>query len=182
MEATGISTAQGNRIRQKGSWFCGTTHSPTDIERIKKNITEFLFYAYIFHDKDDGKGLHIHFIINCSGSRSIKSIGETLDCDVQDIQIARRPRSCIRYLIHADDKEKYQYNREDIITNNTDRVDFYFNSLSNSITDIYEDMKNVKTGRISATDFIQKYKSEFASLPFYQKIKTLEVIDKMSYK
>lgn len=182
MEAKEISTSQLNRIRQKGSWFCGTTHSPTDIERIKANISEFKFFCYILHDKDENKGLHIHFVINCVGSRSIKSIGDTLECDYQDIQIARRPRSCIRYLIHIDDKDKYQYGREEIICNNSDRLDFYFDNISSSITDIYEDMKKVKTGSISATDFISKYKSDFATLPFYQKIKTLEVIDKMCYK
>lgn len=182
MDSTEISKNQANRIRQKGSWFCGTTHSPLDIERIKKNIKEFPFYAFILHDKDEGKTLHIHFVLNCIGSRSIKSIGDTLECDYQDIQIARRPRSCIRYLIHIDDKLKYQYRREEIQSNNTDRINYYFDGLSRSITDIYRDLKKVKCGEISSDDFVDIYRSEFANLPFYQKIKTLEVIDKMSYK
>lgn len=182
MDSTEISSKQANRIRQKGSWFCGTTHSPIDIERIKENIKEFPFYAYIIHDKDEGKGLHIHFVLTCAGSRTIKSIGDTLDCDYQDIQISRRPRGCIRYLTHIDNREKYQYSREEITCNNSDRLNYFFDSLTHSISDIYQDLKNVKLGFISSDDFIEKYKSEFANLPFYQKIKTLEVIDKMSYK
>ena len=80
-----ISSKQANRIRQKGSWFCGTTHSPVDICNIKKNIGEFNFYAYIFHDRDENKGLHIHFVGQVNGSRSIKSVADMLECDVQDI-------------------------------------------------------------------------------------------------
>ena len=182
MDGMEISDKQLNRIRRKGSWFCGATHSPLDIERIKKNINEFPFFAFIAHDKDEGKGLHIHFVINCVGSRSIKSICEVLECDYQDVQIANRPRSCIRYLVHADDKQKYQYNISDIVTNNSDRVNFYFQSVTYSISDIYQDMIRVKTGQLSTPDFIDKYQSQFANLPFYQKIKTLEVLDKMSYR
>ena len=172
-----ISTSQANRIRQKGSWFCGTTHSPTDIENIKKNIEEFSFYAYIMHDKDEGKGLHIHFVGQVNGSRSIKSVCEMLECDYQDVQIAKRSRGAIRYLIHADDKDKYQYDLCDIKTNNKDRLEYYFSSISSSINDIYADFRRLKQGSMSSEDFVQKYSSEFASLPFYQKIKTLEVIE-----
>lgn len=182
MDSTEISIKQANRIRQKGSWFCGTTHRPIDIQRIEENIKEFPFYCYIKHDKDEGKGLHIHFVLNCVGSRSIKSIGDVLECEYQDIQIARRPRSCIRYLVHIDDPEKYQYRREQITSNNIDRLNYYFDGLSHGISDVYNDMKKLKTGELSPVDFVEKYRSEFANLPFYQKIKTLEVIDKMSYK
>lgn len=177
-----ISTSQLNRIKQKGSWFCGTTHSASDIENIKKNIGEFAFYAYIMHDKDEGKGLHIHFVGQVNGSRSIKSICEMLECDYQDVQVAKRSRGSIRYLIHADNKDKFQYSFDDVNTNNVDRLKFYFTSLNVSITDIYADFKKLKNGYISSDEFVDKYSQEFSSLPFYQKIKTLEVIDKMSIK
>lgn len=180
MEEQVISTKQGNRIKQKGSWFCGTTHSLTDIERIKANINEFPFYAYIIHDKDEGKTPHIHFVLNITGCRTIKSICEVLECDYQDVQVARRPRGSIRYLIHIDDIDKYQYKKEQIITNNIDRLNFYFNGLSHSITTILSDLNSLQSGSTSVEDFCNKYSSEFANLPFYQKIKTLEVIKKMS--
>lgn len=182
MDDINISEKQGNRIKRKGSWFCGTTHSLRNIDAIKKNINEFPFYAYIIHDKDEGKSLHIHFVLNCSGSRSIKSIGDVLDCDYQDIQIAKRPRSCIRYLVHIDNPDKFRYEKDNIVSNNIDRVNYYFDNINHSIKFLYSDLKKVKTGEISPDDFCDKYSSEFATLPFYQKIKTLEVIDKMSYK
>lgn len=175
-----ISVSQKNRIRQKGSWFCGTTHKLQDIENIKLNIKEFSFYAYIIHDSDIGKGLHIHFVGQVNGSRSIKSIAEMLAIDYQDVDIAKRPRGAIRYLIHIDDKDKYQYKFSDVITNNKDRLEYYFINISNSINDIYFDFKALKVGSLSVDDFVRKYSSEFSALPFYQKIKTLEVIDKIS--
>lgn len=175
-----ITSSQANRIRQKSSWFVGTTHSPIDIENIKKHIDEFNFYAYIMHDQDVGKGLHIHFVGQVNGSRSIKSICEMLQCDFQDVQIAKQPRSCIRYLIHQDDKDKFQYKYDEIRTNNKDRLEYYFVNFTNTISDIYTDFKSLKVGSMSVDDFVKKYSSEFSSLPFYQKIKTLEVIDKIS--
>lgn len=157
-------------------------HTLLVILRELRQIFRNSFYAYIIHDKDENKTLHIHFVLNCVGSRSIRSICEVLECDYQDVQIARRPRSAIRYLIHIDNKEKYQYDRGEIITNNLDRLNFYFSSLNRSISDIYQDLKRIKTGQLSADQFVELYSTEFANLPFYQKIKTLEVIDKMSYK
>lgn len=174
-----ISIKQGNRIKQKGSWFVGATHSPSDISNIKRYIVEFPFYAYIMHDKDDGKGLHIHFVFSVSGSRSIKSVCDTLQVSYQDVQICRTPRGSIRYLIHADDTEKFQYNRDSIVSNNSDRVEYYFNSINSSILSIYSDYSAVKCGKISSVEFFEKYQHEFATMPFYQKIKTMEAIDKM---
>lgn len=180
MEDKIISTRQGNRIKKKGSWFCGTTHSIGNIERIKKNIEEFPYFAYIIHDKDEGKTPHIHFVVNCRGSRTIKSICEVLDCDYQDVQDTSRPRSCIRYLIHADDPEKFQYPRSEIITSDNDRTNYFFDSINHPIGTILSDLNSLQDGSLTVHEFTEKYRSEFATLPFYQKIKTLEVIKKMA--
>lgn len=175
-----ISTSQLNRIKQKSTWFVGTTHKLQNIENIKRNISEFNFYAYILHDKDEGKSLHIHFVGQVNGTRSIKSIAEMLECDYQDIQACKRPRGSIRYLTHLDDKDKYQYDYNDIVCSNSDRLDFYLKDMTNSINDVYADYVRLHLGQMTAKEFIEKYNAEFASLPFYQKIKTLEVIHKIS--
>lgn len=177
-----ISTSQANRIKRKSTWFRGTTHSPKDIENIKKNIKEFAFFAYIMHDMDKDSSLHIHFVGQVAGSRTIKSICEMLECDYQDVQDTKTPKHDIRYLIHADDKNKYQYDFHDIKTSNPDRLQYFFQSFTYSINDLYEDFYSVKTGSITRKAFLEKYASEFSNLPFYQKIKTLEVLDKMSFR
>lgn len=177
-----LSEKQLKRIQEKSSWFIGSTHSLVDIENIKKNLIEFPFWAYIIHDKDEGKTLHIHFIFNIFGSRTIKSVCETLNCDYQDVQKCRNPVGSMRYLIHLDDKDKAQYDINDIYTNDKDRVDWTIKSIHSPITTLFDDYRAVKVRQISVKDFLEKYKGEFSRLGFYQKIKILEVLDKLDYK
>lgn len=179
---TNISDKQAKRINEKSSWFIGSTHSPVDITNIQKHLIEFPFWAYIMHDNDDGKSLHIHFIANIFGSRSIKSICDTLECDYQDVQVCRNPVGSTRYLIHLDDKDKFQYDVKDIVSNDRDRVEWMLTSMHSPITSLFDDFRSVKLGQLSSRDFLERYKGEFSRMSFYQKIKVLEVIDKMDYK
>ena len=182
MKEANISTKQGNRLKQKASWFAGTTFKQDNITSIMSNITEFPFYAFAMHDsRDEGKENHIHFVLNCKGSRSIKSICDTLDCDYTVVQKAERPRSCIRYLIHADNQDKYQYAYDEIFTNNPDRLSYYFSSFTYTINDMYRDFESLSSGMMSVDEFLDRYKSEISTLPFYQKIKILEVLKKITF-
>ena len=168
-------------MNNKGVWFVGTTKCPADIENIKKNIREFFYYAYITHKPDDDDDrLHIHYVVQCNGSRSIGSVAQTLDVDGQYIQVCRQPRGANRYLIHLDNPEKEQYFENDVITSNRD---FYHSFLSDnnaiSAVDFFEDLKCLRENLISQKDFVKKYEFHINKLPFYQRIKTLEVIMKM---
>ena len=181
MENTNISSKQGNRIKQKASWFCGTTKNPVDMESIERNIKEFPFFAFIYHTPDvECVDKHIHFLLNIKGSRSIKSIAEALNCDYGDVQKCDRPRSYARYLIHLDDKEKGQYKVSDIVSNNPDRLAYYFSDIAPDSLNLYSDFKLLRCGRISADEFVEKYKGEFANLNFYQKIRIFSEIDSNS--
>lgn len=183
MNNTNISTKQGNRIKQKASWFCGTTKLPSDMENIECNIKEFPFFAYIFHDADsECADKHIHFLINIRGSRSIKSIAESLMCDYGDVQKCDRPKSYARYLIHADNPEKVQYQTSQVITNNPDRYSFFICDVATDSSDLYSDYVALRDGRILTSDFIAKYKGEFANLNFYQKIRVFSELDSISRK
>lgn len=181
MENISISTKQGNRIKQKASWFCGATKKQDDIDNIVKNIVEFPFYAYIFHDSDDEcADKHIHFLINIRGSRSIKSIAESLNCDYGVVQKCQLPRSYARYLIHLDDKLKVQYNKDCVITNNLDRYCYFLTDNVVDSSNLYYDYCLLREGRISASEFIENYRSEFANLNFYQKIRIFSELDSVS--
>lgn len=173
IDHSNISNKQANRIKQKGTWFVGTTHDVKDIVSIKEHITEFPFYAFIIHDKDEGKTDHIHFVFNLVGSRSIKSVCETLGCSYQDVQVANRPRGSIRYLIHADDKDKYQYSLDKVFTNNNDRLEYYFKSFTYTINDLFTDMSELQNHHLTLQQFIEKYNSEFSTMPFYQKVRVI---------
>lgn len=176
-----VSTKQGNRIRQKSSWFIGTTKNLDNMESICNNLNEFKFYCYIFHDKDENTDKHLHFVLNCSGCRSIKSICDALGCDYTVVQKALRPKSAIRYLIHKDNPDKFQYSPDNIFTNNSDRLNFYLSDqLYISTSQLYSDFCKVENCTLSVSQFIDKYSHEFSDMPFYQRIKTMEVLCKMT--
>lgn len=175
------SIKQKKRVEDEtSSWFVGSTHSLEDLENIKKNISEFPYYWYILHDHDEGSTLHIHFVFNLYGSRTIKSVCKTLDCDVQNVQICSTPRGSIRYLVHLDDPDKFQYSISDIVTNDPDRLDLYFKSFNFSSRDLFGDVRYVRAGKMSCFDFLEKYKGELSKLNFYQRFKIMEYLDKMS--
>lgn len=162
-----------NHIKQKGSWFCGVTRDPDDMFNLIKNIDESNFYAYIVHD-NDGTSDHIHYILNVSGSRSIKSIGEMLDVNPQYIQICKRVKGYARYLLHLDDLDKHQYRPEQVFTNDSDRYFGLINNSSTNVSDLFDDYQKVVYGRLSSYEFISKYRQDFSKLNFYQKIKVFD--------
>lgn len=90
-----------------------------------------LQYAYILHDKDkdkDGnnKKAHYHLRIFGINQRTISAWANLFNVKENEIQILSNKRRAIRYLIHLDSKDKYQYSANDVVTNILD-IDNYFN-------------------------------------------------------
>lgn len=88
-----------------------------------EDILMGLQYCYCLHDKDIDKSTgklkkaHIHVLLIFEGPVSYNSIKELTDRLNGPVpQTARSLRGMIRYLIHADNKNKYQYKREDIVS------------------------------------------------------------------
>ena len=175
-----LSEKASKRLNERGVWFRGTTKCPADIDNIKLNISEFHYYAFIFHKPDDDDDrLHIHYVLQCNGTRSLKSVADTLGVDGQYLQKSTRPRGAIRYLIHLDNPEKEQYKFDDIFTNDKDFTrSFMTDNNQCSSSDLFEDLVLVRNHRMSCSDFISKYQWHLDRLPLYQRIKTLEVIMK----
>lgn len=80
-------------------------------------------YCYCLHDKDVNKDTgklkkaHIHVLLAFDGTttyNAVKDLTDRLNSPIP--QPARSLRGMIRYLIHADNKNKYHYNREDIVS------------------------------------------------------------------
>lgn len=87
-------------------------------------------YAYILHDKDlddddNIKKFHYHFRVFSDLQRSLSAWSKVFDYPINYIEKLDDKRLSIRYLIHADNREKYQYNQNDIITN-IDDIEKYF--------------------------------------------------------
>lgn len=101
-------------------------------------------YYYCLHDKDinengEFKKAHYHLIVKLDNAIAIDKIINCLSNDdnikialQNNISIVKSFKGACRYLIHYDNKEKYQYNLNDIVSNDKN-LSYYFND--NSIID-----------------------------------------------
>lgn len=93
-----------------------------DIGTVLDNITGFKEYAYIVHDSDlldDGtpKKTHIHAVIRQDTPGTRSAIANKLGIDEKWVQFAGKWSTVVRYLVHADDDEKYHYPPSNIVSN-----------------------------------------------------------------
>lgn len=93
--------------------------APEDWEDILAGYT----YCYCLHDKDVEKDTgklkkaHIHVLMTFEGPTTYTSVKQLTDrLNGPEPQPARSLRGMIRYLIHADNKNKYHYSREDLVS------------------------------------------------------------------
>lgn len=92
--------------------------APEDWEDILAGYT----YCYCLHDKDVDKNgklkkAHIHVLLSFDGTTTYNAVKQLTDALTSPIpQPARSLRGMIRYLIHADNKNKYQYDRNAIVS------------------------------------------------------------------
>lgn len=99
-----------------------SAESYNNIDDILSNLKN-VNYAYIVHNKDitnegEPKAEHKHLILEFTNARTFKSISNYFKgAHIEKILYLK---SSIEYLTHKNDKAKYQYNDEDIITNNKD--------------------------------------------------------------
>ena len=96
-----------------------------DCSEVLANALEYFDeYAYIKHDKDTlengaPKKTHWHFVGRLAESREISTIANKLGIPANFIECKKGYtfRKGVRYLVHADDKKKFQYDWHDIETN-----------------------------------------------------------------
>lgn len=114
-----------------------------EVYQCKKICTKMGYdYAYIFHDMDlkednsDFKKAHYHFQVYNIYQKEIETWVEIFKINSARVQKINNKKSAIRYLIHADNNEKYQYNIENIIS--SFEIIPYFNKLVSDETNEIE--------------------------------------------
>lgn len=73
-----------------------------------------LAYAYILHDKDTSTP-HFHIVIEFKDAKSRTAVIKFLKLDEHSTSDEWTTDGALRYLIHADQKDKYQYDIKDVI-------------------------------------------------------------------
>lgn len=141
-------------------------------ESAPKNWVEMLDGYHVpwiqspLHDKDvnpDGekKKAHWHIVMLFDGKKSYSQIKEITDSINAPIpQKTLNTRGLVRYLIHMDNPEKYQYDRSEIVSHAGADVDQYFQLSTSSknavLWDIIEFIKrNEIDSLIDLMDYVQ---------------------------
>lgn len=178
-----MSKKLDEHLKEKGTYFCSVQH---DLELAKKMIEvlpDFTSWAYIFHQPDSEEGSpHYHFLVRNNGTRSIKQIADKLGISGQYVQVCRKVVAFRRYMLHLDSDDKIKYSLDDIRT--SDLPAFKEAMIGNDKRDVNDIMRNwndLKTGKMTKDEFVQINWSEIQKLPFYQKIKTFELLDKYAH-
>lgn len=98
------------------------------IKKYLDNEDYLEYYAFILHDRDvdeDGiiKYRHYHLVLKCNSRYAkdtiITDVAKNLGCNRSCIKCKayNDVYSAVQYLIHANDKDKFQYNKGEIISN-----------------------------------------------------------------
>ena len=114
------------------------------------------------HDKDinpDGepKKAHWHIVLFFDGKKSFEQVEEITEAINAPIpQKTANPKGLVRYLIHMDNPEKYQYKREEIVCHSGAEIDEYFALSSSSRRAVlWEIIEFIQDSRIeNFSDFV----------------------------
>ena len=131
----------------------------------------YTWWAYIFHDSDD-TDKHLHILLYDEGGTNLSSHAKRFSSVLPSnfIEKVWSPRAMARYLIHKDNPEKFQYELDSVETNSKDKLYSFFKENTGNCTSEYQDYIAVKQGMMTVEEFLDKYRGEFATMPFYQKM------------
>lgn len=124
-------------------------------------------YAYILHDKDVKEGgelkeSHFHVILYLNNAMSSSAVLKMFNISNQNtfIEKIRNKVSCVDYLTHSNQPDKYQYPVESVVFSDIS----FFNGLSNDISDSCENALNVCLdiiNNVPMVDMVRRYGRDF---------------------
>lgn len=157
----------------------GAIHDASQWGNLIKGLSECKYFAYIYHDRDDGKAKHLHFV--AEDRHSLKQWSSLLCIPENMIEITHHFRGANRYLIHLDDKEKFLYAVSDVISNKPIRFKSYLEDNQElSAKSLLNDLVKLREREITRADFISKYEYHLNKQSFYSQFKIYSEILKWS--
>jgi hypothetical protein len=166
------------------SWFCVLYVEENElIQLIKINRQAISRFSYIYHDKDvydkdirddstgeilhkvgDLKKLHCHLLVDFFNGHTFSAVRRmfTTDADKPVVQAVTDKCAVFRYLTHKDDKDKYQYSDDLVVTSDDD----YYKKLVQQGTrkdsdDIAVQIVNDLVKGVSIGLMVQRYGRDF---------------------
>lgn len=121
-----------NKVRGKAFSMILYPDSDNHMKALKA-IESCYSYAYILHmndvdDDDNLKKAHIHCIVKFNTQKLLSSFAQEVGLEENYIQKVQSLQSSVRYLVHKDNPEKFQYDPELICSNwNYIELDKYIN-------------------------------------------------------
>ncbi len=111
----------------------------------------FKNYAYIKHiPEEEEKKEHVHLILSLDNPRTEKSLAKRLEIDPRFVNHIKSLRGSCRYLVHADNEDKYQYDLTQVIVSN---------SFKNTYFKSFDDLLSEEEILDNIYGFIKDYKS-----------------------
>ncbi len=118
---------------EQGRKFCGILYLETEtynIDEVLESIKSYFDqWAYCLHDRDlveesgEAKKAHYHWVGSVKNPVSLSTISNAIGVPSNYIQFVRKKgdadnwKGAVRYLIHASNPEKFQYDGQSIVTN-----------------------------------------------------------------
>ena len=168
---------------KKYSYITFSVNKEEQFDSIIETLADFQdppkFYAFIFHDKDKDengelKKRHLHVFVKSAPLR-LSAYSDKFGIPENMLEIPRSVYKCARYLIHADQPEKYQYSIDDVVSSN---IDYYkqrwFTDKKFTTTEKFNDFMALRSGRISPLEFIEKYDYELSTMRMPDLIKLFD--------
>lgn len=131
-----------------------------DIESVKKVLEErdsIKDYAYILHDKDNTRA-HYHIAVRLKDSYDTKYIGQWFGVSENFInKVKGRWSDMLKYLIHENAPEKFQYSENEVISNFDWKKEKDKNDSNKKLSEI---VQNIVDGNIREYNYYQYITSD----------------------
>lgn len=176
-----------NELNSSSKYISGVCYDLSMLLDFLNKSSYIEHYAFIFHDSDDCEP-HYHFLLCLVRSRRLSDVLNSINKEGSSnvlVESCSSPSAIVRYFVHADDPDKYQYSVDSIVSD-TDLS--YFDTLSrekpvkdDNVLNAFIDLSNA----MPVADCARKYGRDF--IIHYNHIKSLlldsgMILDKGVYR
>lgn len=168
---------------KKYSYITFSVNKEEQFDNIIETLADFdyppKFYAFIFHDKDrdengELKKPHMHVFVKSHPLR-LSAWADKFGLPENMIEIPKSVYACARYLIHADQPEKFQYNIDDVVSSNLDYYkERWFTDKKVDVMEEFREFVKLRNGEITPEDYIEAHKFQLGQMRLLDMLKLFD--------